>query len=303
MFETKKLFLEDQDSPARAIPSAKKPLRIAALQVPWFGSVDAQKKEIHKYLEELRNYKTDLLVLPELSLYPYSCTKPDAQSELHPEEVKGESYIFAKDIAQEFGCHVVISFYENSETGNFNTALTIAPSGDIVMKTRKTHIPSSTGYFEDKYFQKGDDYAQVAQIVDAKIGTPTCYDQWFPELAREYGLIETDLLCYPTAIGSEPKFPEFDTQPSWRQVMIGHAIANGLFVVAVNRIGTEDGTNFFGSSFIADPYGRVLLQASQNLSTLLIADLDLDMKRDWLDAFPFYKARRPEMYRSIPKNL
>jgi N-carbamoylputrescine amidase len=119
-------------------------------------------------------------------------------------------------------------------------------------------------------------------------------------LARGYALAGADLLVYPTAIGSEPDHPTFDTQPLWQQVMIGHAIANGLHVIAVNRIGTESigdtGITFYGSSFIADPYGRVLVQAPRDEPSVLVADLDLDARRDWLELFPFLATRRPDQY-------
>jgi N-carbamoylputrescine amidase len=139
------------------------------------------------------------------------------------------------------------------------------------------------------------------KIKDALVGSPTCWDQWFPELAREYGLINTDLLCYPTAIGSEPDHPDFDTEPLWRQMMLAHGIANGLFVAAVNRTGQEDGIDFYGSSFISDPYGRILARAGKSDSAVLVADLDLDQKRDWLTLFPFFKTRRPSVYKNINK--
>jgi N-carbamoylputrescine amidase len=211
------------------------------------------------------------------------------------------SVSFATELARSSGAHVVISMYEDAGDQHFNTAVTVAPSGEIVLKTRKTHIPVTAGYYEDKYFSQGDSTPAVVKINDALVGTPTCWDQWFPELAREYGLINTDLLCYPTAIGSEPDHPDFDTEPLWRQMMVAHGISNGLFVAAVNRTGTEDGIIFYGSSFISDPYGRVLARAGQEGSSLLVADLDLDQKRDWLTLFPFFKTRRPSVYENINK--
>jgi N-carbamoylputrescine amidase len=211
------------------------------------------------------------------------------------------SVSFAAELAQSSGAHVLISLYEDAGEKQFNSAVTVAPDGGIVLKTRKTHIPVTAGYYEDKYFAEGDSTPTVVKIKDASVGTPTCWDQWFPELAREYGLIDSDLLCYPTAIGSEPDHPDFDTEPLWRQMMVAHGIANGLFIAAVNRTGTEDGITFYGSSFISDPYGRILARAGKSGSALLVADLDLDQKRDWLTLFPFFKTRRPSMYKQINK--
>lgn len=289
------------DSPARVLPAVRTPLRIALIQEPWHGSVEKQKAEITAAVQAASEFAPDLIVLTELSLYPYACTRPDAQADFVPEKLDGVSVTFAAELARSSGAHVLISLYEDAGDKQYNSAVTVAPDGGIVLKTRKTHIPVTAGYYEDKYFAEGDSTPAVVKIKDASVGTPTCWDQWFPELAREYGLINTDLLCYPTAIGSEPDHPDFDTEPLWRQMMVAHAIANGLFVAAVNRTGIEDGITFYGSSFISDPYGRILARAGTSGSAVLVADLDLDQKRDWLTLFPFFKTRRPSVYKNINK--
>ena len=289
------------DSPARVLPAVRTPLRIALIQEPWHGSVEKQKAEITAAVQAASEFAPDLIVLTELSLYPYACTRPDAQADFVPEKLDGVSVTFAAELARSSGAHVLISLYEDAGDKQYNSAVTVAPDGGIVLKTRKTHIPVTAGYYEDKYFAEGDSTPAVVKIKDASVGTPTCWDQWFPELAREYGLINTDLLCYPTAIGSEPDYPDFDTEPLWRQMMVAHAIANGLFVAAVNRTGIEDGITFYGSSFISDPYGRILARAGTSGSAVLVADLDLDQKRDWLTLFPFFKTRRPSVYKNINK--
>ena len=289
------------DSPARVLPAVRTPLRIALIQEPWHGSVEKQKVEITAAVQAASEFAPDLIVLTELSLYPYACTRPDAQADFVPEKLDGVSVTFAAELARSSGAHVLISLYEDAGDKHYNSAVTVAPDGGIVLKTRKTHIPVTAGYYEDKYFAEGDSTPAVVKIKDASVGTPTCWDQWFPELAREYGLINTDLLCYPTAIGSEPDHPDFDTEPLWRQMMVAHAIANGLFVAAVNRTGIEDGITFYGSSFISDPYGRILARAGTSGSAVLVADLDLDQKRDWLTLFPFFKTRRPSVYKNINK--
>ena len=289
------------DSPARVLPAVRTPLRIALIQEPWHGSVEKQKAEITAAVQAASEFAPDLIVLTELSLYPYACTRPDAQADFVPEKLDGMSVSFAAELARSSGAHVLISLYEDAGDKHYNSAVTVAPDGGIALKTRKTHIPVTAGYYEDKYFAEGDSTPAVVKIKDASVGTPTCWDQWFPELAREYGLINTDLLCYPTAIGSEPDHPDFDTEPLWRQMMVAHAIANGLFVAAVNRTGIEDGITFYGSSFISDPYGRILARAGTSGSAVLVADLDLDQKRDWLTLFPFFKTRRPSVYKNINK--
>ena len=177
----------------------------------------------------------------------------------------------------------------------------VAPDGALVAATRKVHIPVTAGYYEDRYFIAGDGGFPVVPVGPAHFGFPTCWDQWFPELSRAYSLAGAEVLVYPTAIGSEPDHPGFDTEPLWHAVIVGQGIANGTFMVAVNRIGTEDlgaGTpiTFYGSSFISDPYGRVLVQAPRDRAAVLVADLDLDARRDWLELFPFLTTRRPDQY-------
>ncbi len=173
----------------------------------------------------------------------------------------------------------------------------------VLARTRKTHIPVTAGYFEDQYFRPGpaDDAYPVVEIADpaVRLGLPTCWDEWFPEVARLYSLGGAQLLCYPTAIGSEPDHPDFDTQPLWQQVIVGNAVANGLFVVVPNRYGTEGLITFYGSSFIADPYGRVLVQAPRDEAAVLVADLDLAQRDDWLALFPFLSTRRPDSYAAL----
>ena len=141
-----------------------------------------------------------------------------------------------------------------------------------------------------------------------QLGFPTCWDQWFPELARAYSLGGADLLVYPTAIGSEPDHPGFDTQPLWEKVIVGNGVANGLFMVVPNRFGPEGPLTFYGSSFISDPYGRILVQAPRDRAAVLVADIDLDQRRDWLELFPFLATRRPDTYgplladRTVPES-
>ena len=130
---------------------------------------------------------------------------------------------------------------------------------------------------------------------------PTCWDEWFSEPARIYGLQGVEILSYPTAIGSEPDYPDFDTQPLWEQVIRGNGIANGLFMVVPNRYGNEGKITFYGSSFISDPYGRVLAQAPREGDAVLVATLDLAQRQDWLELFPFYTTRRPGSYGRLLK--
>lgn len=213
----------------------------------------------------------------------------------------GPTHSFVAELAKSCGVFVQASVYERSAEFalGFNTNICVDPSGALVARTRKTHLPITAGYYEDRYFTHGDSGTPVHEIADMRVGFPTCWDEWFPELARAYALGGADVLVYPTAIGSEPEFPEFDTAPLWRSVIVGHAIANGLFVLVPNRCGIEPGDpgiEFYGSSFVVDPYGRILAEAPRNEPCVLVAELDLDARRDWLELFPFFETRRPDVY-------
>jgi N-carbamoylputrescine amidase len=202
-------------------------------------------------------------------------------------------------MARRYGVAVHASLYERASAGTgFNTAICIEPRGELVARTRKIHIPSFPGYHEDKYFAPGDTGFPVVEVAGSNFGFPTCWDQWFPELARIYSLEGAEILVYPTAIGSEPHLEEFDTQPLWEQLIAANGLANATFMVVVNRIGVEPPLEFYGSSFVSDPYGRVLVRAPRDRPAVLVADLDLSQRRDWLN-FKLLASRRPDQYRRL----
>ncbi len=293
------------DSPARTVPSSLPPFRIAALQERWHADPAEHADALEAGIRLAASEGAQLVCLQELTLSRYFAVDPGgaAASDVEPEELPGgATHRFAARMAHETGIHVHASLYERAEDNEglgFNTAIVVSPTGGLVGRTRKLHIPVTAGYYEDRYFRPGPVDPEAFAILElgaARLGLPTCWDQWFPELARAYSLGGADVLVYPTAIGSEPDHPDFDTQPLWEQVIRGNAIANGLFMVAVNRIGVEPPLRFYGSSFICDPYGRKLVQAPRDEPALLVADLDLDQRRDWLALFPFLDTRRPDAY-------
>jgi N-carbamoylputrescine amidase len=294
-----------QDSPARTRPATRTPFRIAALQERWHPNHEEHIAALEAGIRQAAAEGAELVCLQELTLNRYFAVDPAGPSahRVTPEELPGgPTHAFATWIAQETGIHVHASLYERADGPDglgFNTAIVVAPDGELVARTRKLHIPVTAGYYEDRYFRpgpSGGDAFPLLALADAQLGLPTCWDQWFPELARAYSLEGADILIYPTAIGSEPDHPDFDTEPLWERVIVANGIANGLFMVAVNRLGDEPPLRFYGSSFISDPYGRKLLQAPRDEPTLLIADLDLDQRRDWLELFPFLETRRPDAY-------
>jgi N-carbamoylputrescine amidase len=292
------------DSPARTRPPERLPLRIAAVQHRWHPDPSEHQEALADGIRIAAGAGAGLVCLQELTLSPYFAVDPTGPGAgaATPEELPGgATHLFAARLAQETGIHVHASLYERAEGGDglgYNTAIVVAPDGELAGVTRKLHIPVTAGYHEDRYFRPGPaaDALPLVALGGAHFGLPTCWDQWFPELARAYSLEGADVLVYPTAIGSEPNHPGFDTEPLWERVIVANGIANGVFMVAVNRIGEEPPLTFYGSSFISDPYGRVLAQAPRDEPAVLVADLDLDQRRDWLELFPFLATRRPDAY-------
>jgi N-carbamoylputrescine amidase len=297
------------ESPARVDDAPgdaqrRPPFRIGVVQERWHRDPVEHEAALSEGVRVAAEAGATLVCLQELTLSPYFAVTPDgpAAAGAQPEPLPGgRTHEFASKLATALGVHVHASLYEDAGDGGlgFNTAIVVAPGGELVARTRKLHIPVTAGYYEDRYFRPGDTGYPVVALGDAQFGFPTCWDQWFPELARAYSLAGADVIVYPTAIGSEPDHPGFDTEPLWEQVIRGNGIANGTFMVAINRIGDEPPLRFYGSSFISDPYGRVLVQSPRDEPAVLVADLDLDARRDWLALFPFLGTRRPDTYESL----
>jgi N-carbamoylputrescine amidase len=307
-------------SPARTRPSSRPPLRLGAVQERWHPDPEEHREALSAGIRIAVGEGARIVCLQELTLSRYFAITPDgpAAAGAEPEELEtGATATFARAIATETGAYIHASLYERAESApdeaggkpdglGYNTAILVAPDGKLVSRTRKLHIPVSAGYYEDHYFRPGPSEGDPFPITvlpaagsEARLGLPTCWDQWFPELARAYSLAGAEVLIYPTAIGSEPDHPSFDTEPLWHQVIVANGVANGIFMVAVNRIGTEGPITFYGSSFISDPYGRVLVQAPRDQPAVLVADLDLDQRQDWLELFPLLRTRRPDVYGSL----
>ena len=292
------------ESLARVEPSHRAPVRVGAVQQRWHPDAAAHRAALSEGVRAAAGVGAAVVCLQELTLSPYFAVTaggPEVAG-LEPEALPGgPTYDFAAGLAASTGAYIHASLYEapgldDGDGLGFNTAICVAPDGTLVARTRKLHIPQGAGYHEDHYFRPGTTGYPTVPLAGGRFGFPTCWDQWFPELARAYSLAGAEVLVYPTAIGSEPELPGFDTEPLWQQVIVGNGIANGTFMIAVNRIGHEPPLTFYGSSFMSDPYGRILVQAPRDEPAVLVADLDLDQRRDWLRLFPFFATRRPDTY-------
>lgn len=306
-----KLIVSHQNpvSFARASDAQRAPLTVALVQHHWREDAAELAAVLTDAIGQAAGAGAQIVMLPELTLSRYPAdvragANPGASAE---DLATGPTFTFAAEAASRHNVVVHASLYQRADGPDglgLNTAIMVSPTGELLGKTHKMHIPVTAGYYEDTYFRGGpDDDAypvyRPTELAGAAIGLPTCWDEWFPEVARLYSLAGAELLIYPTAIGSEPAFPEFDTQPLWQQVIVGNGISNGTFMVVPNRTGSEGTIDFYGSSFISDPYGRVLVQAPRSEEAVLVASLDLDQRRDWLQLFPFLATRRPGSYGAL----
>ena len=255
----------------------------------------------------------NIICLPELFKTEYFCQIEDADLFDLAEPVDGKTVKILSNAAKENNAVVIVPIFEKRSEGVYhNTTVVIDENGNTIGTYRKMHIPDDPAFYEKFYFTPGDLGFKSFDTGYGKIGTLICWDQWFPEGARLTTLHGANILFYPTAIGWHPKEKEkygIIQLDAWKTVQRGHAIANGVYVAAVNRVGIEkriensDGIEFWGSSFLADPQGVVIAQASEEKEEILIGEIDIDhlenIRRNW----PFLRDRRIDAYSDITKRL
>jgi N-carbamoylputrescine amidase len=253
-----------------------------------------------------------VVCLPELFRSPYFCQTEDAANFALAERIPGPSTEAMGAAARQAGVIVVASIFERRAPGLYhNTAAVIGANGELVGLYRKMHIPDDPGYYEKFYFTPGDLGFCAFETFLGRLGILICWDQWYPEAARLIAMAGADIIFYPTAIGWHPqeKAANGESQrDAWRTVQRGHAIANGLYVAAVNRVGQETpagppGLEFWGTSFIADPFGVVLAEAPVDREETLIATVDPARIEEVRQAWPFLRDRRIDAYAGIERRF
>jgi len=253
-----------------------------------------------------------LVVLQELHAGPYFCQIEDPALFDLAEPIPGESSRFIAGLARELGVVIVASLFERRAPGLYhNTAVVFETNGETAGSYRKMHIPDDPGFYEKFYFTPGDLGFTPIKTSVGTLGVLVCWDQWYPEAARLMALAGADLLIYPTAIGWDPADAEEEKkrqQGAWMTVQRGHAVANGLPVLAVNRVGfepssshPETGIRFWGSSFAAGPQGEILAEASGDKEEILLVDVDMKRSESVRRIWPFLRDRRIDAYGDITK--
>ena len=262
-------------------------------------------EKAEKLIREARLKGSNVVVIPELFEGPYFCKEEDPKNFALAHEREGHPTIgrFAS-LARELGIVIPVSFFERSGNAYFNSIAMIDADGRILGYYRKSHIPQGPGYEEKYYFSPGDTGFRVWQTAFGKVGVGICWDQWFPETARSLALMGAEMLLFPTAIGSEPKSPGYDSSRHWQNTMRGHAAANIMPLAAANRTGAEKGEGgtevvFYGSSFIADERGEKVAEAGREEEKVLVHRFDLDLIGELRRSWGVFRDRRPDLYQAI----
>ncbi len=258
-----------------------------------------------KMISEAADQGAQIVCLQELFHMIYFCYEENYDHFSMAETKDSDSIRMLSNLAREKKIVLIIPYFEKRTEGIYhNSALVVDADGSLLGNYRKNHIPDDPGYFEKFYFTPGDTGYMIFKTHYANIGILICWDQWYPEAARITSLMGAEILFYPTAIGwedHEDQESRKEQQDAWICMQRSHAIANGIYVVAVNRVGREKLTRFWGQSFICSPSGKILAQAGEEEDTVMVQTLDLEKIEKQRTHWPFFRDRRVDTYQSIEK--
>lgn len=289
-------------------------MKVGIIQESHTANVEQNIAKLTSKIEELAKKGAQLIVLSELHNSLYFCQVEDVDNFDLAESIPGKSTDHFSAVAKRLGVVIVISLFEKRATGLYhNTAVVLEKDGTIAGKYRKMHIPDDPAYYEKFYFTPGDFGFHPIQTSLGKLGLMVCWDQWYPEGARLMALAGADMLIYPTAIGWESTDTDDEKarqRGAWMTVQRGHAVANGLPVVTVNRVGYEadpsgvtGGIQFWGSSFVAGPQGELLYEGPTDKEESIIVDIDMERSENVRRIWPFLRDRRIEEFGDLTRRF
>lgn len=275
-------------------------LTVAAVQSALTDERETNLKRIAGWIREAAATGAQVILPSELFEGHYFCReeREECFARAHPAQ-DHPTLIYFQALAAELGVVIPVSFFEKAGPAFYNSVAVVDSDGAILGVYRKSHIPDGPSYEEKYYFRPGDTGFRVWKTRMATIGVGICWDQWFPECARAMALMGAEVLLYPTAIGNEPQDLDLDTKDPWQRVMVGHAVANAIPVVAANRIGTEGNLTFYGHSFIANHRGDTVAEMAQSVDGVISSTFDLDEIAQYQAGFGFFRDRRPDLYRIL----
>ena len=278
----------------------KKLVKVAAIQTKVFVDMDANLKNAVTKVKQAAQRGAKIICLPELYRTIYFPQKITKNFEKYTETIPGESTAVFSRLAEELKVVIIVPLFEKAKDGCFyNSAVVINDEGKLLPTYRKIHIPHDPLFYEQSYFKPSDFGYKIYKTKYATFAVLICYDQWFPEAARLAALAGAEIIFYPTAIGNVVgyKAPEGDWHGAWETIQRSHAIANNVYVVAVNRVGIENKLNFWGQSFMTDAFGKVLKRAGSAKEEIITADLNLGVIKTIREGWGFFRNRRPETYK------
>jgi N-carbamoylputrescine amidase len=279
-------------------------ITVAALQLAFSDDIEANIANVSRMVREAAGKDAQVILPPELFEGEYFCRVEDEGLFANARPTAEHRAVRAmQDLAAELKVWIPTSFFEADGPHHYNSLAMVNPDGKVAGVYRKSHIPDGPGYEEKFYFRPGNTGFKVWDGPSAKLGVGVCWDQWYPETARAMMLMGAEILFYPTAIGSEPHDEGLDTARLWRRAMVGHAVSNVVPVVAANRVGTEHGQTFYGTSFITDERGDILAELDREEEGVITATLDLDRVKRHRAAFGFFRDRRPELYGRLVQDI
>jgi len=296
----------------------KRKYNVGLVQMRMSAEPEANIAAALGHIREAAKLGANVVCLPELFRTQYFCQREDLRLFDLAEAIPGPSTARLSELARELQVAIIASLFERRAPGLYhNTAVTLNADGAIAGVYRKMHIPDDPLYYEKYYFAPGDLGFQAVDTAFGRVGTLVCWDQWYPEAARLTALKGAEALFYPTAIGWHPaEKEEFGAAQvaAWQTIQRSHAIANGVYVAGVNRVGLEHGEikgncvdgpgiEFFGGSFLADPFGRVVAQASHDAEEILIGEIDLGLIEETRRNWPFLRDRRIDAYTPITRRF
>jgi N-carbamoylputrescine amidase len=265
-------------------------LTLAALQSAYGESLDANIARTVDLVREAAGLGAQVILPSELFQGPYFCVSQDERwfATAHPWR-EHPCVTALAPVAAELGVVIPVSIFEREGPHYFNSLVMLDADGSPLGVYRKSHIPDGPGYEEKFYFRPGNTGFKVWDVAGTRIGVGICWDQWYPESARVMALMGAEMLFYPTAIGSEPQAPDFDTHRMWRRAMVGHAVSNCMPVIAANRIGDEGGQSFYGHSFITNEWGDRVAEFGREDVGALVVELDLAAARRHRASMGFFR--------------
>ncbi len=294
-----------QKTKPKTVEAKNKTVTVGLIQTTVSENIAENMKKTAEKIEQAAKLGAQIVCLQELYRTRYFPQQENQDVKSFAETIPGESTELFSGFAKKYGIVIIAPLFEKSRESKFyNTAVVIGYDGEIMGTYRKAHIPFDPYFYEKDYFEMGDTDYLVFDTCFARIGVLICYDQWFPEPARINALRGAEIIFYPTAIGYVKGYTSTDGNwhDAWKTVQRAHAIANGIHIAAVNRVGEESELEFWGGSFICDSFGKILTEASITKEEVLIATVDLDKNKKIQEGWGFLRNRRPDTYQQLTRD-